>query len=212
MGWSDTIKSHTAILCRLRPVYAWIKYSCEAENRDDHGGSESENSDEEVMVTPSDGTLTVVRTAPADYIHRCRAEDTTHPFHGMSNFMYTRLVKIEEGARRKRPRGNDSQAGRPPAERYPFCDDYRQDASQVLRTTPALLKVMCEPPLQESNPEGFARLVFVLFKPFFSARDLLPFGSSSWHDLYESTVESEWDPRTKPVRANVASMQSAKRA
>ena len=125
--------------------------------------------------------------------------------------MYTWLVRIDDGAMVTRKRQRCDDAGRSAAERYPFCDGYREDASQSLRLTPAMLNIMCEPPLEESNPEGFARLLLVLFKPFFNARDLLPFESSSWHDLYRNMDESEWDPRTKPMRANVASMQNAKR-
>ena len=44
------------------------------------------------------------------------------------------------------------------------------------------------------------------------ARDFLLVGSSSWHDFDKYMGKHDWDSRVKPVRANIASMQSAKRA
>jgi len=42
--------------------------------------------------------------------------------------------------------------------------------------------------------------------------DLFPPHATCWHEVYKSTSECEWAPRTKPLRANVASMQTQKRA
>ena len=171
------------------------------------------------MVNPLNGLLAAVQTAPGDYIHRCHPGDTSHPFYSMSYFTYTQLVRSKDatGAKRKRARCDDGdkeqrRRGRLSVEQYSFHGDYRPGAAQLLRATPALLNLMRKPPLEGANAEGFARLLLVLVKPFFIARDLLPVGSSSWHYLHKHMGEHDWDSRVKPVRANIANMQTAKRA
>ena len=105
------------------------------------------------------------------FIHRCHS--TLNPLHSMSYFTYTQMFRLEDatGAKPKRASCNDSdekqrRRGRSSVERYPFHIDYRSGATQELRATPALLYLMCEPPLEEANPEGFARLLLVLCKDF----------------------------------------------
>ncbi|CAN0547487.1 unnamed protein product, partial [Laminaria digitata] len=77
----------------------------------------------------------------------------------------------------------------------------------MLRTKPCLLNIGCEPPLEEANLGQFGRLLIVLFRPFFTVRDLWPHDSHSWHKIYKEMGDSDWDTRTKPLRANIDSMQ-----
>lgn len=93
MGWSDSIKSYDAILCRVTPVYMWIKRCLQerSSHSEGHGtinGSSDEpssdsGSEDDVIVSARHGCLHVATTAPQDYIHRCSADDITHPLHGM---------------------------------------------------------------------------------------------------------------------------------
>ena len=200
-------------------MFAWIKNSCDAEARSNHDESDCDSSDEDVVVNPLNGLLAAVQTAPGDYIHRCHPGDTSHPFYSMSYFTYTQLVRSKDatGAKRKRARCDDGdkeqrRRGRLSVEQYSFHGDYRPGAAQLLRATPALLNLMRKPPLEGANAEGFARLLLVLVKPFFIARDLLPVGSSSWHYLHKHMGEHDWDSRVKPVRANIANKQTGRLA
>ena len=47
-----------------------VKLSCDDENRAHYGENDSDGSEEEIMMTPSNQRLTPVRTAPGDYSHR----------------------------------------------------------------------------------------------------------------------------------------------
>lgn len=118
----------------------------------------------------------------------------------MGYFMYTRLVAISKAKGMKRPHeevsatdnvstGYDSAPGigRETAQsRYDFFGDYRAGYTQYLRRQPKVVDIMCEPPLEEANPENFGRLLMVLLKPFFEARDLYPQECKSWHEAYRN--------------------------
>ena len=169
MGWSDSQNSHQLILCRTRYVVEWIKSSLAEEDRRQEGSSGSERSEDEILVTAREGRLVVSTKAPRDYMHGCGRDDTSHPLYGVSYFMYTGLVKTEEDKRAKRASADPylvpgtapttaSVQGRPSATRYPFSDGYKPTSSQYLRALPSLLNITCEPPVEDSNPEGFERL------------------------------------------------------
>ena len=228
MGWSDSLRSHTFTLCPTIPVIRWLHKSLDAELLENDHGSEHDASDEEeeVTVRAVDGKLTTTSKAPEDYINRCDPQETSHPLYSLSYFSYTRMVRSDKRARRKQQdschatesRDDSHEDALPPRRtyntrpRYPFQQPYKPDRIQVLREKPAMLNIMCEIPLEESQPDNFGRLILILFKPFFCARDLLPAGSSSWHSAYTDTSDISWDPKTKPFRANAKAMQKAKRS
>lgn len=223
MGWSDAIQSHQPILCPVRPVCSWLQRNL---------GDEDEG--EGVVITTNDGKLGTGIKAPMDYIHRCHVDDVNHDLHGMSYFTYSRLIRFEKSVptdvKRKRSQisgetdrdedsgddgatsGSSTATGRTKAKSYPFVDGYDTKRRQIRRAVPVALNIMCEPPLRESQPEIFCRLMLLLFKPFFNANDLLPVGCTLWETTYGEMQDSDWDRSTVPLRRNIETMQKSKRA
>lgn len=102
--------SHPTTDCPTRPLLAWAS-SRDKDEGDEGGGdseeeredgdrdrdSDSEDSDDDmgVVVCTVGGKLHVNQRGYVLYWHRCDPEDTGHPLHGISYFVWHRLVRTE---------------------------------------------------------------------------------------------------------------------
>ncbi|CAM9426660.1 unnamed protein product [Laminaria digitata] len=214
--------------------------SSNATDRNDIGNDDSSDNNDNVndgddsngaIIVPVNGKLTVTNRTHALYRDRCDPDDTSHPLHGMSYFVWTRLVRVGRlkpaasastisashgpDSSDSEPDGDDTtddvsapsattKRGRPRSTRHLFVGQHRSTWQQVVRDSPAMLNIMRDVPRQDTQPVAHSRLVLCMFVPFFDLDDLrLP--NESWpaaHARVEST--GSWDSRTKPFRNNIA--------
>eukprot|EP00903_Cladosiphon_okamuranus_P013925 g12952.t1 len=103
-GLPDAKLSHTPISCQAGPLIAWAssrdgpRPAADAANsdEDEQSGDEDSSDDNRAIVTAVRGKLTVNQRAHAVYLHRCDPDDTEHPLHGYSYFLWTRNVRLEK--------------------------------------------------------------------------------------------------------------------
>lgn len=171
-GFPDAKLSHPTVSCPTGPLIAWASSRDRPAN--DHGentsddnrifredrDSDGEDSSDEmgVVISATRGKLTMNQRAYRLFLHRCEPSDTEHPLHGMSYFVWHRLVRVV----RFKPSGSTTanqacvdsdgsdgedclsdtepaasaprRRGRPASERYDCVGPYKNKWVQVRKT------------------------------------------------------------------------------
>lgn len=241
MGWSDTIQSHQPVLCAVRPVCSWVHRNFALGDSlaniqdDDDGGVVVTASAGRLRTSVTAPMDYVHRCKPGEVDHDLHGMSY---FTYTRQIRYEKRAPsvVQRACRENGDSDEDADSyddhdddtetddddtetdvtatmtGRTKAKSYSCVKRYDSSRQQVRRAVPAVLNIMCEPPLRESQPEVFCRLMMVLFKPFFVATDLLSSNSASWESAYDTMSATNWDPATLPLRTNVETMQKTKRA
>lgn len=112
LGYDDAKCSTDTHNCAMGPLLAETSASFNAaipaaaapsnaedgEKRSDDDDDDDDAGNDDVMLNTSGGKIFVSSRMHHLYIRRCRADDTAHPYHGMSYVVWTRLVRIEKTA------------------------------------------------------------------------------------------------------------------
>ena len=121
-GFPDAKISHKTTDCPTRPLLAWAasrdkpedggngnSNEDQREDRNNHRDSECEDSGDDmgVVVSAVGGRLTVKQRCHLLYRSRCHPSDTEHPLHGMSYFVWHRLVRVERYKPKRSIDGSD---------------------------------------------------------------------------------------------------------
>ena len=99
--------SHAVVPCPMSPLLAWASSRDKIVDADDGRDDSGSDTDSEIgdngpshgtgaIITPVGGRLTVAQRTHLLYRHRCERDDTNSPFHGMSYFVWCRLVRVEK--------------------------------------------------------------------------------------------------------------------
>lgn len=173
LGRDDHKISHVATNCPMAPLLAWSasevaqrsvhRASPDSNNgyTDDNGndnnsenGIEANDDDDYITISAAGGSLKVSIRAHHLYLQRCKKQDTGHPLHDMSYFVWHRRVRVEKLLRRDRkaPKTSNTAACRASNER--LCDDYLSSDDESSDDEPSGDNISTTPSAGRTNKTG----------------------------------------------------------
>lgn len=124
LGYSDVKISTETTSCNMWPMLKEASAafdvatprpaSAETAEEDDqpalHDNQDSDDEEDDAIISGTSGKLRLTTRAHHLYLRRCGRDDTSHPYHGMSYVVWTRLVRVEPCSTSKK-----AKTSRPPA-------------------------------------------------------------------------------------------------